>query len=168
VVLHLVTGNPGSGKTALAEELARRGVPAIDGDSLAGWESVDGGPVTTPEQRTDDWLRRHRWVWSRDRVQQLAAAHAGRDAPAFVCGIAMNLRSMLDLFDTVFLLSIDDATQVRRLDSSGNRNAAERAQVVTGRPFFEAELRAAGARVLDGTRPTAQLADQLLHVVRQR
>jgi dephospho-CoA kinase len=42
----LITGNPGSGKTSLAAELARRGCAVLDADDLAGWETAAGEPVT--------------------------------------------------------------------------------------------------------------------------
>lgn len=156
----MVTGNPGSGKTALAHELVRRGVAATDADVLAGWESTAGTPADSPTQPSAAWLERHRWVWRRDRVEQFIQAQA--HPLVFLCGIAMNQREMLDLFQLVFLLSIDEDTQITRLDAAANRDAAARAQVVTGRPFFEAEMRAAGALVLDGGQPTARLAELVL------
>ena len=57
----------------------------------------------------------------------------------------MNQRDMFDLFTTVFLLSIDHETQLRRLDTADNadRNAAQRAQILDGRATFEREMRAA-------------------------
>jgi dephospho-CoA kinase len=156
----LVTGNPGSGKTALVQELARRGVRASDADDLAEWESTTGAPVILPEELSEQWLRGHRWVWSRRRLERFLSEQG--DAPVFLCGIAMNQRDLLDLFDAVFLLSIDDSTQLARLDAARNRNAAQRAQVVAGRPIFEEQMRAAGALVLDGRQPTARVADELL------
>jgi hypothetical protein len=70
---------------------------------------------------------------------------------------------MLDLFGTVFLLSIDHETQLKRLDTPDNadRNAAQRAQIVEGRPTFEGQMRAAGAVVLDGRQPAPQLATHI-------
>lgn len=65
-------------------------------------------------------------------------------------------------FELIFLLAIDEHTQIARLEAAGSRDAAARAQVVAGRPIFEAEMRAAGARVLDGSRPTARVADRVL------
>ena len=160
---HLVTGNPGAGKTALVAELVRRGVPALDADELAGWESPAGELVAAPPDPGAEWLARHRWVWPRSRLEQYLRHPS--DATVVLCGIAMNQRELLDLFDTVFLLSIDEPTQLARLAASGNRDAAAREQVVRGRPVFEAQMRAAGAVVLDGRRPTAEVADQVLAAV---
>ncbi len=64
---YLVTGNPGSGKSTLAAELSRRGLIAVDADDLAFWEDRSGVRVDQPPGADDDWLRAHRWVWSRTR-----------------------------------------------------------------------------------------------------
>jgi energy-coupling factor transporter ATP-binding protein EcfA2 len=112
----LITGNPGSGKSSLASELARRGCAVIDGD------------------------------------------------------VAVNQRDMLDLFDRVFLLTLDQQTQVDRLNepSNAHRNAAARAQILDGRPVFEAQMRAAGAIPLDGRQPIPVLATEILRDVASR
>lgn len=75
----------------------------------------------------------------------------------------MNQRDMLDLFATVFLLSIDHETQLRRLDTPDNadRNEAQRTQILEGRATFERQMRAVGAVVLDGSRPTGELVDRV-------
>lgn len=75
---------------------------------------------------------------------------------------------MLDCFDLVFLLSLDDRTQIDRLDTASNahRNEAQRAQIIRGRPVFEQEMRAAGAVVLDGRQPTSRIVDRILREVR--
>ena len=80
----------------------------------------------------------------------------------------MNQREVLDCFDLVFLLSLDDRTQIDRLDTASNahRNEAQRAQIIRGRPVFEQEMRAAGAVVLDGRQPTSRIVDRILREVR--
>src|SRR4051812_5597429 len=98
----LITGNPGSGKTSLAAELARRGHAVIDADDIAGYETTSGVPVTPPVPATDEWFLRHRWVWSRSRVAAVITERSGAGRPLFVCGIAANQRDMLDLFQHVF------------------------------------------------------------------
>jgi dephospho-CoA kinase len=164
----LITGNPGSGKTTVARELARQGHAAVDADDTAHWETSDGVPATRPDHASDEWLLAHRWVWSRQRIEELIRPYAA-GPHIFLCGIAMNQRDMFDLFAKVFLLSIDHETQLRRLDTPANahRNAALRAQILDGRPTFEREMRAAGAVVLDGSRPTRDVVARIQREVRE-
>jgi hypothetical protein len=102
--------------SALARELARRGVLAIDPDhdpQLAYWEDRAGQRVCGPPCPGAQWLGSHRWVWIRGRMEEIVA---GQDQAQFVCGIARNQDDLLDLFDRVFLLHIDGPTQQARLD----------------------------------------------------
>ncbi len=166
----LVTGNPGSGKSTVATELARRGFVTLDPDcdpELSHWRDPYGRRtdlVDGPAAPTADWLRSHRWVWSRPRLEQLLAAS---DAPVFVCGIALNQHELLDLFTKVFLLRIDDVTQEDRLVAHDRahppgRSEAGRQQIREGRPVFEAEMLQLGATPVDGTLPTPTVVDHIL------
>lgn len=166
---YLITGNPGSGKTSVALELAGRGFTALDTDEIAGWETATGVSVDQPDQATDEWLSSHRWVWDRERLEGAIRARTTAGQPVLLCGIAVNQREMLDCFELVFLLSLDDTTQLARLDTASNadRNEAQRAQILRGRPVFEQQMRSAGAVVLDGREPTPQVVERILHVVRR-
>jgi hypothetical protein len=146
----LVTGNPGSGETTLAEELSRRGLTAIDSDyvpRLCHYEDQAGNVLPraeAPVAPDEVWLSTRLWVWSRARLQEVLKKHSG---PVFICGIARNIQDVVDLFDSVFLLHIDSDTQEERLraydrsNPSSVRIEAGRQQIRAGRPFFEAELR---------------------------
>jgi len=166
----LVTGNPGSGKSALARELGRRGLQAIDPDDdpeLAYSEDAAGHRAGQPQGPDEEWLRSRRWVWSRSRLEKVLAGHR---EPAFVCGIARNQDELLDLFDRVFLLRIDEPTQEARLLAHDalhppGRSEAGRQEIRDGRTVFEAQMLRHGAIALDGTAPTAIVADELLAVL---
>jgi hypothetical protein len=143
----LITGNPGSGKTTMVAELTRHGLDAIDADDgIARWEEGTEG---------------HRWVWDRDRLEQAISLTPG----LFVCGTAINQREMLDLFSQVFLLSIDAATQLERLESAGDREPTLWQPIIDGRPVFEEEMKAVGAVVLDGRRAPSDLVSEIVQAV---
>jgi adenylate kinase family enzyme len=160
----LITGNPGSGKSTLAAALSRRGLVAIDTDDVAFWEDSSGVPVDQPAGADDEWLLTHRWVWSRARIQQEITACEGAADVMFFCGIARNQDTMLDLFEQVFLLVIEDDTQVARLAQATSplRTEAVKRQIREGRPVFQAEMLTLGAIPLDGTMSPAVLSDGLI------
>jgi hypothetical protein len=92
---------------------------------------------------------------------------AGHDRAVFVCGIARNQDELLDLFDQVFLLRIDDTSQEDRVAAHDalhppGRSEAGRQEIREGRAMFEAHMLRAGAIALDGTAPTTTLADEVL------
>ena len=87
-----------------------------------------------------------------------------------MCGIALNIDCVLDLFDQFFLLQIDAKTQEERLLAYDTceppgRGEAGRQQIRDGRPVFEAQMLKLGAIALDGTASTHAVADQLLALV---
>jgi hypothetical protein len=167
VAAYLITGNPGAGKSTMVAELTRRGLTALDTDDIAGWVDELGRPAKQPPQATPDWLASHQWVWTRAAIEHtIQTAHTDQ---VFFCGIARNQLDMLDLFELIFLLTLDDRTQMERLDKASNadRNNAQRAQIIEGRAPFEQEMRDAGAVVLDGRRPVTVLATAMLRAVGQ-
>jgi hypothetical protein len=164
---YLITGNPGSGKSTLAAELSRRGLVAIDADNVAFWEDSSGVPVGQPPDPDADWRLAHRWVWSRARIERCIAASSGDAGCMFFCGIARNQSEMLDLFEKVFLLVIDDQTQLARLEGPAQTTSPVRTQRIKqqirdGRHVFQAQMLASGAIPLDGTASPKVLVDSLL------
>lgn len=74
---------------------------------------------------------------------------------------------MLDLFEKMFLLVIDDETQIARLGipartTSPVRTEAIKQQIRDGRRAFQTQMLSLGAVPLDGTAPPKVLADSLL------
>lgn len=121
---------------------------------------LEDGPAAPGEA----WLGSHRWVWSRERLEELVARG---DQPTFVCGIALNLEEVVDLFEAIFLLHIDEATQEERLvahdaHNPRGRSEAGREEIRAGRPIFEAEMQALGAIVLDGAQAASEVAEEIV------
>lgn len=152
----------------MVAELSRRGLWAMDTDEIAAWVDDSGLPTAEqpPNDMTAQWLASHNWAWSRAAFERAIEA-APTAGPMFFCGIAVNQWDMLDLFDLVFLLTLDEQTQIDRLDAVSNagRNAAQRAEIIDGRPVFEEQMRRAGAVVLDGRQPTSMLTDTIVTAV---
>jgi len=116
-----ITGCSGAGKTAIAAELARRGLTAIDtdGDPLLA-RSVDAAGTVAEEPEasgTPDfaWLSRYSWAWDPARLDELIRAAA--PATLYVCGGADNELELADRFTHVFLLEIDEPTMLARVDA---------------------------------------------------
>jgi len=152
---YLVEGVSGTGKTSVCDELLRRGHHAVHGDrelAYAG-DPATGLPVA---QRGHE---NHLW-----RVPQVRALVADQEHEAtFLCGGSRNVADLVDLFDGVFVLTVDLGTLRRRL-------AGRAADEFGGRPEDLAlveRLHRTGEDVPDGvlvdaTAPLAQVVDEIL------
>lgn len=159
---YLVEGVSGTGKTAVCNELRRRGFAAINGDRELAYQ---GDPETgEPITGTSGLAVHDHHLWDVSRVRAIAADNSG---PAtFFCGGSRNAPSFIDAFDEVFILTVDPDTLERRLDArdssewAGEGRYEERALV--------RELHAAGngspdGIPLDATQPLETVVDELLH-----
>ncbi|WIB60164.1 nucleoside kinase [Curtobacterium sp. MCLR17_007] len=157
----LVEGVSGSGKSSVCRELRRRGHDAVDGDRELAYQ---GDPVTgrVVDGVTGTDVHRHH-LWDVGRVRALVADDA--TPVTFFCGGSRNVGAFIDLFDTVFVLTIDLDTLRSRLDQraaddwAGRGRTAERAMVE--------ELHASGADTpagtpVDATRPLHVVVDEIL------
>lgn len=133
----LIEGISGSGKTTVAEALARRGHHVIHGDRALSYsgDPATGQPLREPAHESDaaraEWRHAHH-IWDIGKVRSLMADH--RHPITFFCGGSRNFHRFIDGFDEVFVLHVDAGTLNRRLaarpiDDFG-ATPAERALVV--------------------------------------
>ena len=163
-----ITGNSGTGKTAVATELARRGLAALDADHdplLARNIDATGNVVEAPAEQDFAWLSRHSWAWNPARLDELIASAA--PAVLYVCGRADNELELADRFTQVFLLEIDEPTMLARLAAPGRDNAWGRTgdtrEYARRRlPELQDRLRASGAIPIDARQPLAQVVDAIV------
>ncbi|HEX6526556.1 MAG TPA: AAA family ATPase [Streptosporangiaceae bacterium] len=157
----LITGDPGSGKSALAEALTRRGCTAYDSDDLPGvtrLEDAAGRPVDWPDPPVD-WLR-YGWNWQEAGLRDLLASAE----TVFVAAVVSNQEQYYSWFDAIFVLVADPATLRQRLLSRDGygKHPAELAGILDGHAERTAELlSAAHAVAVDAARPLERVADDV-------
>lgn len=141
----LLTGMSGTGKSALVDELRRRGYAAHDADDGFAEPRADG-----------------RWGWRADRVSDLLAQ--APDRLLFFAGCSEEQAELP--FDYRVLLTAPRAVLVERLRTrTGNaygRDSRELAQVLADLAAVEPLLRRSADLVLPTTAPTPEIADVLL------
>jgi hypothetical protein len=153
---YLVEGVSTAGKTTVATELERRGHHVVHGDRVLAYQ---GDPVTG--EPLPGFHHAHH-VWDVDRVRALVA---DRGAPVtFFCGGSRNHPAFVELFDEVFVLEVDLATLLDRLDrrpaDEFGARAEERELVL--RVHATREDLPATSTAIDATRPLAEVVDDLL------
>ena len=105
--LVFVTGNSGAGKSAVYDELQRRGREAhdTDRDGNAVWVHRQTGAITPAaslSERPPGWIDEQEWCLVTTRVEELAGRADGRTA--FLCGAANDI-DLLHLFSKVIYLT---------------------------------------------------------------
>ena len=106
---YLIEGSSGTGKSAVWEELQKRGYKAINGDRELAYR----GDPETGKPIEDPGFCYH--TWDVDKVREIVANKD--DEVTFFCGGSRNLHKFIDLFDKVFVLDVNTKTLKKRLES---------------------------------------------------
>jgi hypothetical protein len=169
VPLVWVTGNAGTGKSAVCALLKSRGEYAVDADweGYNHWVDRTNGQVVTapPDPVPAGWLDRFGWRTSRPAVEVLAAKARGKTV--FFCGSAENDGELRGLFDLVVCLVVDHSTLRHRLltrtSNSFGKHPEELAAALDANNGAEAAYRRLGTTVVvDSSRPLSEVADAIL------
>jgi hypothetical protein len=164
---YLIEGVSGSGKTAVATELHRRGFHAIHGDRELAYQGdpETGLPIApAPDGPTASWMSEHH-IWD---VEKVRASIANRDeAVTFFCGGSRNSSKFIDLLDGVFVLEVDLDTMNRRIDERVARDptdfggTAEERELIA-RLYAARESVPTNATRIDAVAPIARVVDDIL------
>ena len=134
----------GVGKSALLQELARRGYRTVDTDYGDYHERIGG-----------------EWLWREDRIAALLAEDA--PGPLFVQGTTRNQVVFYPLFDQIVLLSAPADVLVERLTTRTTnpygRDPAQVAETLHYLETVEPLLRTAATLEVVTTVPVAHVAD---------
>ncbi|MGF2614658.1 AAA family ATPase [Rossellomorea vietnamensis] len=156
---YLIDGVSATGKTAVCNELQRRGYQAIHGDRELAYQ---GHPETGAP--TDSSTHENH-IWHIDKVKALAANQD--EAVTFFCGGSRNSSKFINLFDGVFILEVDLETCLRRIDERvaldptdwGGR--AEERELISRLHQTKEGIPQNGIRI-DATAPINQVVDEII------
>jgi len=169
MALVYITGIPGTGKSTVREELAKRGYKAYDtDDGLAAFYHNDSGKEvvrpTRASDRTRAWRAHHTWKISRDKVERLLAG--SKDKTVFLCGTVSNDDEVRDLFSKVVALVVDEDTLMKRITSrSGDAFGKASHELEVAAQLVktaEQDYRKSGAIIINGAQSVKSIADQIL------
>ncbi|HSX33843.1 MAG TPA: AAA family ATPase [Candidatus Saccharimonadales bacterium] len=157
--LMYVTGIAGGGKSAVCDELKRRGYDALDidkDDIAAFYDNKTGTRLSNhvpTSERTAEWRALHTWKAPRERVQALAERPG--EGPVFLCGVTANdADDLWDLFSKIFALVVDDKEVLRQRvltrDEDGfGKNEHELADLMRWQQTAHEDYQKLGAIVID-------------------
>jgi shikimate kinase len=157
----LITGMSGAGKSAVIDELARRGYAAVDLDTpeWSEWVDFDVSDTLTPRKGKD-------WVWREAKVRTLLLDHT--QGTLFIGGCAQNMARLFPLIDKIILLSAPIGTVMERLTArpSGGygNNEEDRGKVRELIALIEPLLRKSSNHEIDTARPVGATVDEILRL----
>jgi hypothetical protein len=162
---YLIEGVSGAGKTSVAEELERRGYHVVHGDRKFAYvgDPGTGEALFGPPEGVSDkiWWGYERWIWPVDKVKALIADQS--HAQTFFCGGSRNHHHYVDLFDAVFVLTVDMATVSRRVAHRGDDEFGGKPEewALIARVHASKEGTPAGIAI-NATEPVARVVDAIL------
>lgn len=149
MVVVLVTGMSGTGKSTALAGLARLGHDTIDTDGPGWIELVDGEPL-----------------WHPDRIDR--ALDQRRAGPLFLLGTVANQGRWAHRFDAVVLLTAPAEELLERLrgraEGEFGASAADRAKVLRDLAEVEPLLRAMATHVIDTRADEAAVVAELVAI----
>jgi hypothetical protein len=173
VPLVYVTGISGAGKSAVLQELRRRGYAGfgVDEDGYSRWLDRRTGeertyPVDGETPDPHEWYTRHDWVLDINKIAKLKK-RVDRDATlAFLCGVAAGDAEAWEYFDVVCALQIDEATIRARIHLRDDRWFGKRphelAQILAWNIGYADMYRGFGAVIVDATQPLPVVVDAVI------
>jgi dephospho-CoA kinase len=164
-----VTGIETAGKTTACSELKKRGYEAHDIDKgIAHYYDKETGKQSewlgSVEDRTEEWHQKN--DYSMDRVEVERFEKEAKDKPIFLCGTTQNDDTVLDLFDQVIYLYLDEVTLRQRMARRQPNEFAfaehEKKAILSWHKTSEEAYRMRGAVMVDATKPINEVADSIL------
>jgi dephospho-CoA kinase len=163
----LITGMSASGKTTLGSELLKRGYFVIDLDKsdTCSWQNRETKkPAEYFPGCGSKFFADNEWFCDFSKVEDIINSSA-KEGPVFIVGITTNIFSLLNNFDKIYLLKINQDVLKHRLahrnTNSFGKDEKDREWIISSLNPFQQKMESAGAIPLDGTKPVIGLADKV-------
>ena len=149
MVVVLITGMSGTGKSTVLAGLAARGFDTADTDQPGWIEFVDGEPL-----------------WREDQI--VALLEERRDRVLFIGGTVRNQGRFTGSFDAVVLLTAPLDLLLERIRTRGTNDFGkaddERRAIIRDHRETEPLLRAGATHVVDAAAPLDEVVDRLIEI----
>ncbi len=164
----LVTGVPGSGKTAMCEELKKLGYKAYNIEDMDGFFKMVNKKTKRLSKNYDNYnlesVKQHDWICDKKRLQQLIKKNS--EGIVFYCGTASNIGDLLHLFNKVFLLRVNEKILRKRLSTRTSNDFGRTSEVqkwvLSWKKWWENHIQKKGAIVINANRNLKEVAKDVV------
>ena len=179
--LNFITGAPGSGKTAVTNEIAARGFNIYDTDDpnhtgMAGWHNIATGEYVAGFNElkvTDDLLATH--IWRLSSLAFDAFRLRSKTELIYLCGRLREPQSVLTASQHIVFLTVSGQTINERLTKRAKipgevewgREPGQIERSIAVNQQIEKEYRSLGAIMIDTERPLVEVANDILAATTQ-
>lgn len=174
--LIFITGISTSGKSTIAKELVKRGHEAYDTEhsGMSAWYNKETGERAAEfgemPERTKEWLDKHEWLISTERVAELSKKAQAGNKPIFLCGGSANEPEIRTMCSAVIWLKTNEETIRQRVNNPRDHDYGTRphelARAIQSNKEKEAEYQNDDAVMVDATQPVKSVVDEILKVTR--
>ena len=165
-----ITGVSGTGKSAIAKELEKRGIFAFsidEVDGLCNWVDRKSQKVDNNYIPSNEWLDAHDWICDIEKLKKLLVTD--KDL-VIATGISTNQDEYLDLFDKIFLLQSSKEVFMSRIENrhknpgenTFGKNLVEREYAAAIHKDFDGKLLNLGAESINAESSIDMVVDEIL------
>jgi len=168
----LITGMPGSGKSAITKELTDLGSKAFDIEAIEGlFTMVDintGKAIKDFDVDNLEMVKRAKWVCDKKKLQRLM--HQNPIGIVFYCGAVggSNFDDLQPLFDKVILLEASQNTLLERLTTRSSNTFARTPKtqkwLLDRKKWWEGHLIEKGSIAINANRPVREIAENIIEI----
>jgi len=167
-----ITGPAGSGKTAILNELRRRGVTIYDEDepSIGSAHNKQSGQavgVPPASQRSPEWFNQHEWKVKAGVLEDLKSQSLS--GLVLLCGNSLEPEQIQHYFDKVVYLHVDEETLRKRIaerkENDYGKNDHELDGILERYRQMDQTYSPSNSIVIDATQSIEKVASDILSAI---